>query len=31
MQLKFEASDDQKYEVDGICDSAVYLKESTIG
>ena len=27
-QLEFEASDDTKYEVDGIWDSAVYAKES---
>ena len=28
MQLEFEASNDKKYGVDGIRDSAVYAKES---
>ena len=31
MQLKFEAGDDKKYEVDDIWDSAVYAKELAIG
>ena len=30
-QLKFEAGNNKKYKVDGIWDSAVYTKESTIG
>ena len=31
MQLEFEAGDNKEYKVDGIWDSAVYAKESTIG
>ena len=31
MQLEFKADDDKEYEVDGIWNSAVYVKESTTG
>ena len=31
MQLKFEAGNDKKYEINGIWDSAVYAKKSTTG
>ena len=31
LDFKFEADDDKEYEVDGISDSAVYVKESAIG
>ena len=31
MQLEFEAGNNKEYKVDGIWDSAIYAKESTIG
>ena len=31
MQLKFEACNDNEYEIDGIWDNVVYAKESAIG